>query len=66
MSLPDPECKDCKGKGEVLLLTSTVKCFCIDREIEVIEDDPLGLNKDFIYKLKEISDNKIEGWENGI
>jgi hypothetical protein len=28
---PDPDCRDCKGTGEVLLLNRTVRCLCLDR-----------------------------------
>lgn len=33
----DPICEDCKGTGKILLLTKTVKCYCVDREIDLIE-----------------------------
>lgn len=55
MDLADPKCKDCHGKGEILLLNKTVKCFCLlafDDEKEVAKDDPLDLNK----MLNELND----------
>jgi len=55
MNLPDPNCKDCKGTGKILLLNRTVECFCLDK-IEIVEDDPLELKKLFDQKLKEHND----------
>lgn len=52
---PDPKCEDCKGTGKILLLNKTVQCFCVDREIKIVEEDndPLELKKLFDQKLKE-------------
>jgi len=53
---PDPTCKDCRGTGKILLLNKTVECFCLDREIEIVDDDPLELKKLFDQKLRENND----------
>lgn len=51
----NPDCKDCHGTGQILLLNKTVQCFCVDREIKIVEEDndPLELKKLFDQKLKE-------------
>lgn len=59
---PDPECKDCNGTGEVLLLNFTVKCFCLDRKEENDPlEDPLQLKKLFDEQIKKYGGNDL-GW----
>jgi len=64
--MPDPECKDCKGKGEILLLNRTVKCLCLDRtpsdEIIICEEDFTDLSEEFRKKLNE----QYPNWHGGI
>jgi hypothetical protein len=58
---PDPKCEDCKGTGEILLLNRSVKCFCLNRKEEIIEDDvledPLQLKKLFDKRIKKYNND---------
>ena len=59
----NPDCKDCHGTGEILLLNRTVKCFCLDREIDTIDDGPLHINENFYSRLREIEKQDGRGWD---
>lgn len=52
---PDPNCSECKGKGQIILLTSSKICDCVDRKPVPpykykINKDALSQFKDYVYK----------------
>ena len=50
---PDPECKDCKGTGQITLFTSSCACDCVSKSLiakEVIEK----CTKQYEYNMNTI------------